>query len=154
MSLEPRLVDLKSLFEGIRQEFDAASKEKGLELSVQDCAETSFKCDSERLKRMLCHLLENAIKFTNKGTVDLSFERITNQVGCDTIQFHIKDTGSGIKKFDQQKLLSEIGQLNQEHGREHYGIGLGLHYVRIFALQLGGSISIVKWFNKTGLLFR
>ena len=93
---------------------------------------------------MLHHLIDNAIKFTEQGSVSINISEVQHAMFGNSIQFDICDTGIGIDAIHHQRIFNEIGQLNQEHNREHYGIGLGLYYVKQMCEQLEGEVSLVS----------
>lgn len=99
----------------------------------------SIQADARRLKQMLVNLLNNAVKFTERGSVELKVIRNTES---KTIQFSITDTGIGISENHLDKLFKPFIQLDSGLSREFEGTGLGLALVSRLAKMHGGSVSI------------
>jgi len=135
-------INLNSLMETIRNKFITLSDQKNIKLILPDNLDYQFSSNLKHVTKMLSHLLDNAIKFTNAGEVKVSVCHIDDlQVG-NAIQFSIKDTGSGISKSKINQLFKSLGQLDTSHDRSEYGIGLGLYYVQSFASQLNGKVEV------------
>lgn len=90
-----------------------------------------FNSNEDSLRRMLSHLLENALKFTEKGFVILVCRR-----EGDNMEFVVTDTGIGIPKESSEKVFMTFEKLNEYTG----GVGLGLSICRQLARQLGGDV--------------
>jgi signal transduction histidine kinase len=95
--------------------------------------------DAEKLKRILQNLIDNAIKFTEKGLVTVAAEL---QPGRDRIDFTVSDTGEGIAPDKVAEIFEIFRQLDSSVTRSHGGIGLGLYIVKQLTELLGGSISV------------
>jgi PAS domain S-box-containing protein len=106
----------------------------------------SMVSDRRRVEQILLNLLNNAIKFTDHGSVDLYAERMTDYRADNTsdvmpaLRLRIVDTGMGIKEDDLRGLFRPFSQVGIGLAREHDGTGLGLAICRRLAELLGGSI--------------
>jgi CheY-like chemotaxis protein len=89
------------------------------------------------LKRVLNHLMDNAVKFTLEGSVELSFSRRD-----DDILFVIKDTGIGINKENLSRIFEEFRQEINGHHRPFEGLGVGLTLAREVLMRMGGKIAV------------
>jgi PAS domain S-box-containing protein len=89
------------------------------------------------LKRVLTHLLDNAVKFTLEGSVEFSYGREN-----DNILFKIKDTGIGIKKENLGKIFEEFSQEINGHHRPFEGLGVGLTLAKEVLDRMGGKIFV------------
>jgi PAS domain S-box-containing protein len=89
------------------------------------------------LKRVLNHLMDNAVKFTLEGSVELSYSREN-----DDILFRIKDTGIGIKTENLTRIFEEFRQEIDGHHRPFEGLGVGLTLAREVIARMGGKISV------------
>jgi PAS domain S-box-containing protein len=89
------------------------------------------------LKRVLNHLMDNAIKFTLEGSVELSFRKEE-----DNLLFRIKDTGIGIKKENLARIFEEFRQEIDGHHRPFEGLGVGLTLAKEVIERMGGRISV------------
>ncbi len=112
------------------------AEKKGLALRVvTDPALHVMVSDQRRVEQILLNLLNNAIKFTNSGTVSLEVN------AQDTaVRFRVADTGIGIKASDLTELFQPFRQIDTGLSRQHEGTGLGLSICRRLCDLLGGSI--------------
>ncbi len=95
--------------------------------------------DVVRLRQVLVNLLNNAIKFTEHGSILLNV-----QADDRFLQFEIIDTGIGMSEETQKKLYQLFSQANETSSRQHGGIGLGLVFSKSIIEQMGGSIHITS----------
>ncbi len=104
--------------------------------------------DRVRVEQVLLNLLNNAIKFTERGEVGLVAEAVpdfksrTHRVPQPAIRMRVVDTGIGIKPEDLTKLFQPFRQIDTGLTRQHEGTGLGLAICRRLAEMLGGEISV------------
>ncbi|MCC5930134.1 MAG: PAS domain S-box protein [Cyclobacteriaceae bacterium] len=99
-------------------------------------------CDPVRLKQILINLLNNAIKFTEKGEVEFT---VTISTLCESrcdLQFSIRDTGIGISEEKQKKLFKAFSQADSSTSRKFGGTGLGLIISNLLAEKMEGNITI------------
>jgi CheY-like chemotaxis protein/HPt (histidine-containing phosphotransfer) domain-containing protein len=100
--------------------------------------------DAARLRQVLRHLVNNAVKFTEHGTVTLSarvLEDFTPQQGA-LIEFRVRDTGIGIAQDQQSALFQPFTQVDASTTRQYGGTGLGLAISKRLAGLMGGSIGL------------
>ncbi|MBF0450695.1 MAG: response regulator [Candidatus Magnetomorum sp.] len=104
--------------------------------------------DPGRLRQILSLLTDNAIKFTEQGsvTIDVKFIREVDQLV--SIRFEIKDTGMGIKEEDMEKILTPFTQADPSTTRTYGGIGLGLTLSRRLIDLMDGSFDISSSYGK------
>ena len=81
--------------------------------------------DPVRLGQVLINLVNNALKFTEKGSVEIRVKPILDE-GCGKIQFEIEDTGIGISKLNQDSIFESYIQESSSTNRKYGGTGLGL----------------------------
>ena len=100
----------------------ASAKGKGLNL-VTDCDRTlpKVRFDRNKIIQVLINLIDNAIKFSQRGCITITTAKSDN-----TVRVSIQDTGSGIEKEDIPKLFHEFEQLSNVNNRKTGGTGLGL----------------------------
>jgi signal transduction histidine kinase/DNA-binding response OmpR family regulator len=102
--------------------------------------------DPHRLKQILVNLINNAIKFTEKGEVVLNITQ-KKSVNGDFIVFQIKDTGIGIAKDKLDKLFQSFSQADASIARRFEGTGLGLAISKQLVTLLGGEIGLESEVN-------
>lgn len=147
-------VDLADVARSLVLQFDPMAKAQGLTLDVvvDASAPVSIVSDAQRLGQVLKNLIGNAIKFTEKGSVSVTFARATSNSKLSrsglspakTLAIHVKDTGIGIA-LDKQKVIFEAFQQADSGDRRRFGgTGLGLSISRELAHLLGGEIQVVS----------
>lgn len=119
-----------------------SSCEKGIDLIVDipvDFPEI-VKVDPLRLRQMLLNLLNNAVKFTHKGYVDLILSFTPKENNRGKFTFKVKDTGIGIAEEVSSKLFQAFSQADGSITRKYGGTGLGLVISNYFATKMGSQI--------------
>ena len=114
--------DLNEVILEIQKSFELTAGEKGLSLKAQlDKKLPKIKCDRDKIIQVLTNLVNNAIKFSEKGTITLKSEKSEN-----TVRISVDDQGSGIQEEDISKLFESFSQISTPKGRATGGTGLGL----------------------------
>ncbi len=98
--------------------------------------------DDIRIKQIIINILNNAIKFTREGYVNLGITAAYNEEGKVTISFQVKDTGIGIKAEDLERLFVEFEQADTKKNRKIEGTGLGLAISKTLCEMMGGEIKV------------
>ena len=154
MTLKIEDVDLSEVSEFIAQNFRHVAAQKGLQLQVgmADSLPRSIKTDRQRLQQILNNLVSNALKFTEQGTVTITFQRPSpgttlaksglNPDSC--VAFSVADTGIGIPKDKQMLIFEAFQQADGGTSRKYGGTGLGLSISRELAKMLGGEIQLAS----------
>ena len=127
------------------------AEKKGLALRVELAPEIgTLTSDPRRVEQVLLNLLNNAIKFTEQGTVTLTAEiaPATLRTPYSTIRICVADTGIGIKPEDLSKLFQPFRQIESGLSRRHEGTGLGLAISRRLTDLLGGQVQAASDWGK------
>jgi signal transduction histidine kinase len=94
--------------------------------------------DATRLEQIMVNLVNNAIKFTERGAIDLRAYRVNSQYWA----IEVRDTGQGISEGDRQTIFDAFEQADTSSAREHGGVGLGLSIVKNLATLMGGMVTL------------
>jgi len=130
--------DIAEQMEYIHSFFKPEAEAKKLKLSVKNSLtrrETTLVTDREKLYAILTNLVKNAIKYTEKGEIELGCNRKGN-----FLEFYIKDTGIGIPEVRQQAVFERFVQADIEDKMARQGAGLGLAISKAYIEMLGGRI--------------
>jgi len=111
------------------------AKEKGLEFSIDISPEINIEADRDRLMQVLMNLVDNAIKFSEKGTVSVSAKVRENDVVVS-----VSDSGMGIPKKDIHRLGERFYRVDAARSRDLGGTGLGLAIVKHLIASMGGAL--------------
>ena len=118
------------------------AQEKGLDLVVEMPEQpTTIRTDYRAVSQILINLTNNAIKFTQQGSVRLTLTVAGSDSG-ELIVFRVIDTGIGISPEDQNLLFGAFRQIRSPHRPQSEGTGLGLHLSLKLATLLGGEITV------------
>lgn len=143
LPIKPTTVDVFELMSELEQVYSAKLKKlvkPGLEFKVEwpsGIKKLHITTDRTRLFQVLVNLIDNAIKFTDKGFVVFGCEILES-----TARFYIKDTGIGIKKSDLSFIFERFGQVRGPFDGKYSGSGLGLSISKKLVELLGGNLTV------------
>jgi signal transduction histidine kinase len=123
-------------------EADTRFKQAGIQLVCEEVpAKLPARGDPDKLRRAMVHILDNAAKFSARGS---EVAVAVRQVGHDEAryEFVVADDGPGISATAKDQILEPFYQVDGSRTRTHGGVGLGLAYARHVAEALGGSIEV------------
>ncbi|MGH7930786.1 MAG: sensor histidine kinase, partial [Candidatus Binatia bacterium] len=135
-------IKLKEILAGLEMMTRRLIRQRPIEF--HQYVETSIdaiESDAQKLQQILVQLLTNALKFTEKGKIDLTL-RLLNEKGGKFLEIAVADTGIGIKNEDQELIFDDFRQLDGSSSRTYGGTGLGLGLCRRLAAALGGTIRV------------
>jgi signal transduction histidine kinase len=137
---EPRLerVSLSAFWQELRSGCATIPRKVGVDLRWSDFVpDLVLVTDRRKLTVVLRNLINNALKFTERGWV-----RVEAEMAASAVVFRVRDTGIGIRPEDQSRIFEMYRQADQSDTRRYGGTGLGLHIVRRFLDQLGGTVTL------------
>lgn len=135
----PRLSEftIAEFFAALRGMFRPLVTSDQVQLIIQDneVVHTRLYTDEGKLAQILRNFISNALKFTERGTVQVN----ATLVGRDGVRFSVRDTGIGIAEEHRELVWQEWGQIEGDQRPKHKGSGLGLPLARQLAKLLGGT---------------
>jgi len=140
-------VNINSLIEEVVKNLKYLSIKKTIKMITQIPPNTFVYGDKERIKEIFNNLINNAIKFTKKGSITIKAHKIRR-----FINFEILDTGIGISKNDLTKIFGKFFQLKTNLNKKYDGTGLGLEISKQLVELHGGKIKVESKLGK-GTIF-
>ncbi len=132
-----------ALAQGVVALFQARALEKNLQLKLilPDAAPAALLGDPTRIRQILLNLVDNAIKFTQRGEIELAvhFEAVNDAIKC---QFSVRDHGIGMNTETQGRLFQAFSQADSSTTRRFGGTGLGLAVSSQLANLMDGQLSV------------
>ncbi len=120
--------------------FKPAAKKKGVELRCTMALsdnDSFMTTDCLKLNQIITNLIQNALKFTTKGSIDFGYNK--KKAG---LEFFVIDTGRGIPADKKEKIFERFQQVDNSLTRAHEGAGLGLSISKAYVEMLGGTIHV------------
>ena len=139
LDVRPESVALPRLIEELTRTFQPLAAQKHLELVIvaEDGAPDTIETDPARLSQIVKNLVSNAIKFTERGKVELAIRG-----GDGDVQLAVRDTGIGIARDQHDMIFEAFRQADGASNRKFGGTGLGLSISRDLARLLGGDLRV------------
>ncbi len=127
LEILPQEYDLGTLIHDVMNMISTKATDKGLKihLSVDDTIPARLWGDDVRIRQILVNLLNNAVKYTEQGSVTLTVSGAVNDDNA-ILNFKVQDTGIGIKQEDIGKLFAEFERIEETRNRNIEGTGLGM----------------------------
>jgi two-component system phosphate regulon sensor histidine kinase PhoR len=137
--IEMKNVNLVKVAKDVVMLFEKKAKEKGIEITLKYDEIPEIKGDQFRLEQMLINLVDNAVRFTEQGSIkiSLSYEKEKSMV-----KIEVSDTGIGIEKFHIPKIFERFYVVDKARSRKTGGTGLGLSIVKHIVLLHNGTIEV------------
>jgi signal transduction histidine kinase len=136
VKLVEETVSIKDIINTVKNEIEIIVRGKGLKFTCKvESRIPAVPSDREKITQVLINLLNNAVKYTEKGTISLN---VSQDDGF--VHFAVKDTGIGIPKKEQKKIFERFYQVDSSYTRAAGGTGLGLALCREYASLLGGRV--------------
>ncbi len=143
---------IKYIINNVR--YDIESKGLELRFKIGENVPTAFKGDKVHIHQIALNLINNAIKFTDKGYISVEIQaKETDKISRSgkkmmELSLTIEDTGKGIKKADREKLFQAFTQFNSNSPYANQGAGLGLIICKYFSNLMNGDISFESKYGK------
>ncbi len=147
LKITPEWVDLKEIVAGGIEVLSQRAASKGLELRIVGEGKLPSRVfvDPVRVKQVLLNVVGNAIKFTDRGYVEVRLSVVPVADNSDSHLFSalIADTGPGIEASEMNVIFEPFVQADSSYSRRHGGTGLGLTLSKTLTQALGGDIRLV-----------
>ncbi|NTS77252.1 CHASE domain-containing protein [Catenovulum sp. SM1970] len=144
LQLDLHNYSLRQSLERLTSVFNSSCREKGLDFRVDNDTSLPWVCaDQARIEQIITNLLGNAVKFTERGEIQLTF-KIQN----DDLVIKVKDTGIGINEVALQSLFDEFEQADTSTTRKYGGTGLGLAICAQLVELMNGDIHVTSEIGK------
>ena len=149
LRFEQRRFDLRGLVGDTVALLAGRARQKGLEFKVAIAPEVppTLRGDPGRLRQVLTNLIGNALKFTERGGVEIAISCQVQDSEGTTLFFEIRDTGIGISEEGQQRLFEPFSQADNSTTRKYGGTGLGLTISKELVTRMGGTLGVESRFG-------
>jgi signal transduction histidine kinase/ActR/RegA family two-component response regulator len=146
MSLKPAPLHLPRLLYEVNALMQAHAESKGLAFSIELSGPELpwVLADETRVKQILFNLVNNAVKFTERGSLVMSVRQVTKPEGMLDVTFVVRDTGIGMDDNVLSKLFQRFYQVDSSTTRKFGGTGLGLEISQSLARLMGGEITVIS----------
>jgi CheY-like chemotaxis protein len=155
LKLREEVFDPRRLIAALANSLSARAETKDLvtEVTVADGVPENLRGDVVRLRAALENLIDNAVKFTERGSVRVDVSAEAAKRGRTMLVFSISDTGIGLKPAEIHRLFRPFTQANADIARRYGGTGLGLVVVKALAKRMGGDLTVTSTYGE-GSTFR
>jgi len=144
MDVLPEFISVASLLQIVKENMQTLCEQKGLTLTLSVPKNLpKVENDESKLHQILTNIVGNAVKFTEKGGVDISVEHDEGSVIIE-----VKDSGIGISEAIIPHIFEEFRQADGTSSRQYEGTGLGLAIAKKIAQMLGGDIMVTSVLGK------
>jgi signal transduction histidine kinase len=142
VALNPTDIEWVPFLEALSEPVRTMAARKSLAYSVSIAPGLpGIRADPVRLRQVLLNLLTNAVKFTDRGWIEL---RVALSHGSNRVHIDVSDTGIGIDESYLDVIFEEFTQVDQSSTREHGGAGLGLAISRRLIRAMGGALTVTS----------
>ncbi len=151
LEIEPEPIQINTLFEEIQQIFFHKTDEKDImfTVSIDRNVPSVLMIDEVRMSQILFNLVGNALKFTEKGYIDLSCRvKKTNIKNFVNLFITVKDTGIGISQSQLSRIFDVFTQQSSQNTRKYGGSGLGLAITKRLVNKMNGEVNVVSELGK------
>ena len=148
LKLDLQQFSLTALTQSLLDSFVPQARQKSLELTIDVDPELPIWWigDDFRIQQILSNLINNALKFTEQGKIEVTISQAQDNMPSDdsllSVHFRVKDTGIGILNEQQQDLFKPFTQADNSTTRQYGGTGLGLTICRRIVELMGGIIDV------------
>jgi len=143
--------NLQKLIDKLDYRFGTLAKKQSLKFNIINnlpLQKMTLFIDGIKLKTILSNLINNALKFTKSGSIEIGISEKNN-----TLEFYVKDTGIGITENKQEVIFELFKQADSSNIRQFEGLGLGLSITKSYIEMLGGNIYLESELGKGSMFY-
>ncbi len=150
LKIIPVEYSLSSLMNDLMNMITPAAEKKGLKVSAEYDTNTPDRLygDVVRIKQILVNILNNAVKFTEKGSIKFTVAFAKTKRDEINIEFHVIDTGRGIKEEDMEKVFTPFERADEKQIRNIEGTGLGMSISTELLRLMGSELKVNSEYGK------
>ena len=143
LELEERPLDVGAIVREVLELFASSALEKGIRLRAEVAPDLpeSLVGDATRIRQVLLNLVGNAVKFTERGRIDVTVRCDGSPAGPARVEIAVADTGIGIPEESLARLFKSFSQVDSSTARRFGGTGLGLAISKRLATAMGGDVT-------------
>jgi PAS domain S-box-containing protein len=155
LDFEKQEVPIEEILTDITTLLHLQALEKGISLivSADGPIPSTIQTDPLRLRQILMNIVGNALKFTDRGSIEVTVKNVLHSSGKTLLAFVVTDTGPGISAEQAQKLFRPFSQADVSTTRKFGGTGLGLTLSKKLAAGLGGDLELTNSLPGQGSTF-
>lgn len=135
--------NIAEVFQSVVQQLTSKATEKSLTLTYKGPTECTIEANAAQMTQVALNLVENAIKYTNEGSVSIEVT-----LNGPTVEIQIEDTGLGIAVEHQARIFERFYRVDRGRSRSSGGTGLGLSIVKHIVEAHGGTLTVKSALNK------
>lgn len=139
---------IKPITDKLVADFSLRAKDKKIQLSVKDFdPNLSAVADPTRLEQVLANIVDNAIKYTKKGSIEISVHK-SSLINKPAVTINVKDSGIGMSQSEIENVFNKFHRTESAEKTGETGAGIGLYIVRTFIEKMLGRVIITSKPNK------
>ncbi len=136
------VIPLKPFVENLCAPYMLKARSKGLSFQIKEISEGNIETDPDRLQRALTTIVDNAVKFTESGTIEIAAIIEREEMNVPHLSFTVRDTGVGIINSEKEQVFIPFSQSHKGARPHPRGAGIGLALARNLVRTLGGEIRL------------
>lgn len=147
--------ELRPMLDDVRMIIENRIAEKPIHLiyDIDEHIPQIIVGDSLRMRQILINLMNNAVKFTEQGYIELRIGIVKEEEQKLLLRFSVKDSGQGIRKEDLNRLFQAFSQVDAKKNHSKEGTGLGLSISADFVHMMGGQLDVASEYGKGSEFF-
>lgn len=154
--INKNVIEIRKLIFEVVNKYLSQAETKGIEINVKfhEGVPQTFNTDPVKLKQIVSNLLENAIKFSDKGMIEVIVKIVRLNINKSFLQIEVIDQGFGISVEDSQRIFDFFNRGESGKSRLKSGSGIGLALSKKLARALGGDLNLKESLVNRGSVFQ